>query len=128
MMEASSQEGKSGRSDPGRGRVEDEGNKQDRPRGAGCPQRRWGDGAPTERRPPGLKSQAAELRPLLALSAKNLAPRSPELPTSSREQRTWELRAPTDPSGHPVLCQQLRGVSLQQSGDHGGTSPSYKMD
>lgn len=71
---------------------------------------------PTVSLPPGLKSQGAELRPLLALSAKNQAPRSPEFPTASGEQKTWELRAPTDPSGHPVPCQQLRGVSLQQSG------------
>lgn len=127
MMEGSSQAGKSGRSDPGRGHVEGEGNKQDRPRGAGCPQCRRGEGMPTVSLLPGLKSQGAELRPLLALSSKNQAPRSPEFPTSSREQ-TWELRAPTDPSGHPVLCQQLRGVSLQQPGDHGGTLPSYKSD
>lgn len=127
-MEGSSQAGKSGRSDPGRGHVEGEGNEQDRPRGAGCPQWRWGEGMPTVSLPPNLKSQGAELRPLLALSAKNQAPRNPEFPTASGEQKTWELRAPTDPSGHPVLCQQLRGVSLQQSGDHGGTSPSYKTD
>ena len=114
-MEGSSQAGKSGRSDPGRGNVEGEGNEQDRPRGAGCPQWRWGEGMPTVSLPPGLKSQGAELRPLLALSSKTQAPRSPEFPTSSREQ-TWELRAPTDPSGHPVLCQQLRGVSRSNQG------------
>lgn len=88
MMEASSQAGKSGRSDPGRGHVEGEGNKQDRPRGAGCPQWRWGEGVPTESQPPGLKSQAAELRPLCKASrgseCKESGPQKPRAPHLQR--------------------------------------------